>query len=189
MILGCPRFLFCTFHIPCAFNFSSRTWTHPLCGAAESGPSAALTSWGSGAWTYTSGSCLQGWLHRLFFNVFCDLSRVKVSPLLPDLNVGKVPRNGSRRSGLGGRHPRNPRLSPGLVPEQRAHLSLQAPGEAAVSSLEGTESELGPARGLWSTSLCSLWSLPLSAPAERELGPARAGGCPRAGQEGCVVLC
>lgn len=61
-------------------------------------------------------------------------------------------------------------------------LSLQAPGASAVSSLVGTESELGPARHLCSASPCSLWSWPFSTLVESELGAAwgspqsRAGG-------------
>lgn len=110
-----------------------------MCSAAES--PGFLGTW-------CLGPACQGPASRAgsigyFFNVLCDLSGVKVSPLLPGLNAGKVPGNGSRCSDLGNRHPRSPHLALGPATEQRVHLSLQAPGESAVSSLEGTGSELG----------------------------------------------
>lgn len=62
---------------------------------------------------------------------FCDLSRVRVSPLFPDLNLSKAPRDSSRCN-KGSRHPGKPSLSLGLVTDlkqdhcclSREHTSL-----------------------------------------------------------------
>lgn len=106
-----------------------------------------------------------------FSIVFCDLSRVSVSPLLPDLNLSKVPRgrDSSGCSDLGSRRPRNPSLCLGLVTAlDRAALSLEVPKkqQSAVSKEECLSWRQPGCLG--STSLRSLWSLPYL-PSQREL--------------------
>lgn len=74
--------------------------------------------------------------------VFGDFSRVRVSPLLPDPNLSKVPRgrDGSGCSDLGSIRPRNPQSVPraGHGPQQSSPLSLEVPKKqpSAVSKDE-----------------------------------------------------
>lgn len=118
--------------------------------------------------------------------VFGDFSRVRVSPLLPDPNLSKVPRgrDGSGCSDLGSIRPRNPQSVPraGHGPRQSSPLS-RGPQEAAIGRLEGRVSELAPTRRFGLYLPCVLSGHCLTCPPRENSEPLRAA------REGCVVLC